>query len=299
MPTDKNSPIVIWNRAAQREETEQIYGERFIRLLYGSLGGRRASEVFLTRPSFSKVYGAFQSLPTSRRKIAPFIRDYAIPMNEYEEKDWKSFNDFFIRRFKPGMRAFAAEQKHMPACAEGRYFGYEKTDLGQAFPVKGTNLSPTLLLGGAEKAMPFIGGPAFIARLCPVDYHRYHYPDSGKTLEQYSLHGKLHSVNPIALAADPEIFVTNERQVAILETKNFGKLAYIEVGAMCVGKIVQSHPVDRPFERGDEKGYFLFGGSTVVLLGEPGRWKPDAEILEKTKAGIETYVKLGEKVASC
>ena len=110
-----------------------------------------------------------------------------------------------------------------------------------------------------------------IARLCPVDYHRYHYPDAGRTLAHYPVHGKFHSVNPAALRYSDAIFATNERYVSILDTENFGKLAYIEVGAMMVGKIVQTHPTDQPFRRGDEKGYFLFGASTVIVLGQPRR----------------------------
>ena len=94
-----------------------------------------------------------------------------------------------------------------------------------------------------------------------------------------------------------DILITNERHVSILQTKNFGRLAYVEVGAICVGKIVQSHPPEKPFQRGEEKGYFLFGGSTVILLGEPGAWSPDSDLLEQTSRGLETLVRLGEKIA--
>jgi len=138
-----------------------------------------------------------------------------------------------------------------------------------------------------------------IARLCPVDYHRFHFPDDCKILDSYRIHGKFHSVNPVALAANGKVFLENERQVTILESDNFGKLAFIEVGAMCVGKIVQTYAAGQAkFKRGAEKGYFLFGGSTVIILGEKDRWIPANDILENSEKGIEVLVPLGDVVAS-
>src|SRR5262249_53104509 len=109
--------------------------------------------------------------------------------------------------------------------------------------------------------------------------------------------GLLHSVNPLALQRKPDLFLANERQVSLLDTENFGLLAFVEVGALCVGKIVQTHSPDQPFQRGEEKGYFLFGASTVIVYGEPGAWTPEADLLEHTKAGREVLVELGQPVA--
>jgi phosphatidylserine decarboxylase len=167
----------------------------------------------------------------------------------------------------------------------------------QTFPVKEAHLSAIMVLGSEERARPFLGGPLFIARLCPTDYHRFHFPDDGRILFHARVPGPLHSVNPVALQYKSDILMTNERQVSILETKNFGKLAYVEVGALLVGKIKQTHPQDQEFRRGGEKGYFEFGGSTVLLFGEPGRWKPDADILDQSRNGRETLVRLGERIA--
>lgn len=136
-----------------------------------------------------------------------------------------------------------------------------------------------------------------LARLCPVDYHRFHFPDGGRVRESYHVSGRLHSVNPAALKYRGDIFATNERQVSLFESLHFGRLALIEVGALCVGKIVQTYEGSEAVRRGQEKGYFLFGGSTVIVLGEKGAWSPDADILEKTEQGLETWVKLGEGLA--
>ena len=159
-----------------------------------------------------------------------------------------------------------------------------------------TNQNNEVTYSIGELAKEFDGGAFLIARLCPVDYHRYHYPDNGKTIKAFQIKGNYHSVNPLALKYRPDIFMKNERRVSILETENFGKLAYIEVGATCVGKIVQSFDESLPFKRGDEKGYFLFGGSTVIVYGQKGRWVPSPDIIKNTELGIETYIHLGDTV---
>ena len=153
------------------------------------------------------------------------------------------------------------------------------------------------LLGRTPEKERFRNGPCLLARLCPVDYHRFHFPDSGSITHFHVETGKLHSVNPLALQKKPSLFLGNERQISVLQTRHFGLLAYVEVGALMVGKIVQSHPQERVFERGEEKGYFLFGGSTVIVYGEKGAWVPEADILEHTAQRREVLVELGQPVA--
>jgi phosphatidylserine decarboxylase len=234
----------------------------------------------------------------SRHKVRPFVEKFKIPMDEYEKREFNSFNDFFIRKFRDGARRFESTPGRMPAYSEARYFAFDRVDSSLQFPVKGQWLTAKAVLEDAALAAPFEGGPMLLARLCPTDYHRFHFPDDGKIIEQRRLAGKLHSVNPLALRYKGEILATNERHVSILETKNFGRLAYVEVGALCVGKIIQTHTGNPAFRRGDEKGYFLFGASTVIVFGEPGRWKPDADLLEQTSKQRETLIRLGEPVAS-
>ena len=294
-----NSPIMVWNRETKALEQEKVYGDAMVRWTYETPVGRALTDHVLTKPWLSRLYGRLQSTRQSARKVPQFVRDFEIPMQEYEgaSDSFDSFNAFFIRKFKPGMRPFCTAEFGMPAFAEARYYGFSEISAEQVFPVKGGYLSADSLLGSAAKAAPFVGGPLLLARLCPVDYHRYHYPDEGRTLDAYTIHGDYHSVNPVALAQRGEIFIRNERRVSILETRHFGKLAYIEVGAMCVGKIVQSHDESKLFQAGEEKGYFLFGGSTVIVLGQKGAWSPDPEILEQTAQKRETRVKLGTRVA--
>jgi len=243
------------------------------------------------------MVGWYKSQRFSARAIDPFIRQYHILVEEFEARRYGSFNEFFIRKFQPGVRPFCPEPYHMPAFAEARYFAYREVGATHLVPVKGAELLPEAILGGSENAAPFLGGPALVARLAPVDYHRFHFPDDGAILKHYPLAGALHAVNPLALAYKRDLFATNERKVSLLDTEHFGRLAYVEVGALCVGRIVHTHAHEGRFQRGAEKGYFLFGASTVIVFGEPGAWVPAPDLLEQTALGRETLVRLGETVA--
>lgn len=297
--------IKYFNRSTGSIEIEKVYGDKFIKFLYNSGAGQKIGKAF-TNKYFSMLYGAFQDFPSSTKKVRPFVEKFHINMDDFEpgtrpafdiRDSYRTFNEFFIRKFKLGKRSFVSDPLQMPAFAEARYVGFDAIDDKKLFPVKGQYLKAKDLIGNDQIAKIFDGGPLLIARLCPVDYHRYHYPDNGQVTDHFTVHGSYDSVNPVALKYKNQIFIKNERQVSILQTENFGRLAYIEVGAICVGKIVQSHRWNKPFLRGEEKGYFLFGGSTVVLVGEKGAWKPSSDILTNTEKGIETYLQLGQEVA--
>ncbi|MGZ3712052.1 MAG: phosphatidylserine decarboxylase, partial [Bdellovibrionota bacterium] len=254
------------------------------------------TDLLLSRTWFSRVYGSLQNSPRSAKKVAPFFARFGLRREDWIAKDYSSFNDFFIRQFKPGLRKFPSQPEEMGAPAEARYLAYADSSAALSIPIKGLNLDPMEILKNTPHLERFRGGPVLLARLCPVDYHRFHFPDSGKISHFHEEHGKLHSVNPAALRRDPSLFLRNERHISILETDNFGALAYVEVGALCVGRIVQSHT--GPFSRGQEKGYFLFGGSTVILYGEPGKWTISEDLLRHTADGFETLVELGSPVAT-
>jgi phosphatidylserine decarboxylase len=298
--------IHFYNRVSQTVEKEKVYGDKMVEWLYLTESGKALSSLVCKAP-ISKLYGALQNSSFSKKKIAPFIETFKIPMEDYLPEEgrntaspYSSFNKFFIRRFKDDKRPFIQNSEELAAFCEARYFGYSSVHEQESIPVKGVYLKPKMLLSNALWETTFLDGPLLLARLCPVDYHRFHYPDDGVVLDDYRVPGLLHSVNPLALKAKQDILITNERHVTIIETKNFGKLAYIEVGAVCVGKIVQSKPLVKGdhFKRGDEKGYFLFGGSTVIVVGEKGKWAPSKDILDYTKKGMETYLHLGMTVAS-
>lgn len=298
--------IYYYNRAIKKKEMELVYGDGAIKFIYSHPLGKIFSRAVASKP-LTQFYGSYQDLKVSRKKVPPFVKKFNIDLNEYKagsvksdkkEESYKSFNEFFIREFEDGQRNFIQDSDKMPAFCEARYFGYGQMNDIVKVPVKGKFLNANDLLGNSKWGETFKEGPLLIARLCPVDYHRYHYPLDGKTIDSFQISGQYHSVNPLALKVRENIFLVNERRASVLETKDFGKIAYIEVGAAMVGKIIQSHDESQSFKRGDEKGYFLFGGSTVIVLGEKGKWKPSEDILENTREGVETYLKLGDEIAS-
>jgi phosphatidylserine decarboxylase len=294
--------IQYFNRGQNKLEIEKVYGDAGVKWLYKSFLGKILSHALVKAP-ISVIYGCLQGLPISRNKIPDFIKNFEINMDDFvpeegqgKDDPYSSFNAFFVREFKKGVRKIEMEKSKMPAFSEARYFGYESLTDDKEIPVKGKFLNAKDLLSNSKWTDTFQDGPLLLARLCPVDYHRFHFPDDGKVIDNYKVGGLYHSVNPIALKEKQDIFSTNVREVTILETENFGKIAYVEVGAICVGRIVQSTDLST-FNRGDEKGYFLFGGSTVIIIGEKGKWTPSSDILDYTKKGLETYIQLGDEVA--
>lgn len=294
-----------YNSISNSIEKENVYGAQLVDWLYTTSSGKLLSTILCKAP-LSKMYGYYQDSFLSKSQINQFIEQYKINMGDFLpdetgtlENPYANFNQFFIRRLRPGKRNFSLESNELGAFAEARYYGYAHLTEKEKVPVKGQFLSAKNLLNNEKWSSTFKDGPLLLARLCPVDYHRFHYPDDGTILDSYPVKGLYHSVNPLAIKAKNDIYMTNERFVTILDTKNFGKLAYIEVGAICVGKIVPSRPLINgdEFKRGDEKGYFKFGGSTVIVLGERGKWVPQDLLLKNTHSNIETYYQLGMSVA--
>jgi phosphatidylserine decarboxylase len=287
-------PLPIWDRQRQTlfEEFSPDHPSTY------ETHPRRSFYQWLeSHPLYDWLVAAYQNTRRSARQIDPFIREHNIHMAEFKPVIYRSFAEFFDREFVPGKRTFPTASNDMGGFAEARYFGWERIDADQRFPIKGHSLEVERILGSKARAARFEGGPVLLARLSPVDYHHLHYPDDGTTLEKDRLGGRLWTVNWHALQNQPEILFRNERQVNILQTKHFGLLGFVEVGALSVGRIVQMHPYDQPYSRGAEKSVFRFGGSAVVVFGEPAAWRPSDDILKHTKKNIETLVRLGQPIA--
>lgn len=298
--------ITIYDLDQNNYVEEKIYGGDLLYWLYNSKLGKVVSRV-ATKPGWSKLLGGMQNSKGSRKKIKKFITNYNIKMDEYlpggrEYKNgeiWNSytnFNDFFVRQFRPGMRPFVEEKNDFPAFVEARYLILEDINEKTIFPVKGKYLSSRALLKNPQWQKEFEDSVVVIGRLNPTDYHRFHFPDNGRVLDQYRINGAYHSVNPIALNLNDEVFSENERHVTILETENFGKIAYIEVGAMMVGKIIQTYQ-GTEFTKGQEKGTFKFGASTVITLVKKNVVQFSPDIVSRSEnEKIETLVKSGTKI---
>ena len=291
----QSRPLPVWDRHAGRL-VEEWHPDT--RATYETHPRRSPVQWLESHPLFDWLLAAYYDTRVSVRSIEPFIRAHKLDMSEFEPVIYRSYSDFFERRFKIGARSFPAEPAAMGAFAEARYFGWDKVEPEQQFPIKGHSLSVRQILDDEVKAQAFLGGPVILARLAPSDYHHAHYFDDGETVDCWWKGGRLWTVNWRALLNMPEILFVNERQINILETRNFGRVAFVEVGALSVGRILQVQRWDVPFHRGDEKSVFRFGGSAILLFGEPGRWQPAEDILEHTRDGVETHIRLGDRIAA-
>lgn len=290
----KPLPLPVWDRQAGALVQEFLDDHP---ATYDSRPRWSLTQWLESRRLYDWLIAVYQDSPWSTRAIEPFVVKHKIDLSEFKPVIYGSFADFFCREFRPGVRSFPSDWQQMGAFAEARYFGWAKLDPNQQFPIKGHSLSAERILGSHERAKPYLRGPVLLARLSPVDYHHTHYPDDGTTVDSDRRGGPLWTINWHALLHQPDILFRNHRQINILQTAHFGRLAFVEIGAMSVGRIVQVHRLDQPFSRGEEKSVFKFGGSAIVAFGEPGAWTPSQDILENTAKGIETLVRLGDTVA--
>jgi phosphatidylserine decarboxylase len=291
--------IQFHNSLTGRMETEAVYGECWLRFVYETGPGRLLLRALVARGIFSRWYGWRMDAPSSRRLIAPFIERYGLDESEFAEAtgSFKSFNEFFVRRLKPEARPVDADPGALVFPADGRHLLVAELGKESAFWVKGARLDLSALLGDAELAARFEGGSALVSRLCPVDYHRFHFPVDCLASAPVLIRGPLYSVNPVALRWRPSILWENKRWVTRLDAGPFGGMAFVEVGATCVGSVAHSHPPEQPALKGGEKGRFRFGGSCVILLVERGRVEWNAELLEQGGLGVEVYDRMGRRAA--
>ena len=291
--------IYYIDRKTKEKKKEIVAGEKLIKWAYGSTSGKTLSELLFKRKFLSYYYGKLQDRPSSIKKIARFIKDLEIDMAEAikeDAKDYQSFNEFFIRELKPGTREVVKDEDLLASPADGRVFAYENIDIDRVLQVKGLEYSLGELLGDVKLAERFQGGAYYIIRLCPADYHRFHFCDSGTPRDYQKIKGFYYSVNPMALKKVAQLYCKNKREITLFDTDNFGTMAFVEVGAAAVGTIVQTYKPGEKVKKGEEKGYFKFGGSTVILFFEQGKVKVDEDILKNTEAGYETKINMGERI---
>jgi phosphatidylserine decarboxylase len=289
--------ITYIDRKTGQKCIEKVYGHKALSLLYGD--GFFFSKLILPLlahiPFFSKFYGYLQKRRASAKKIAPFIAAYEIDTSEFATTQFNSFNDFFIRKLKAHTRPIVPDANTLTIPADGRYLAYPHFD---QFIVKGQPFSLAAFLDDPAWANRYQNGSMVIARLCPTDYHRFHFPCDGVPSPARLINGPLYSVNPIALRKRLAILSENKRMVTEITTERFGTVLYIEIGATSVGSIHQTYTPDQPIKKGDEKGYFEFGGSCLVLLFEPGRIAFDSDLVANTKQGYETRANFGQSLAT-
>ncbi len=294
---EQQQGITFFNRYTGQLEQEKVMGENSLRWVYGTALGKLSLHLLVKRAFFSRLLGWMKDRPSSTRGLADFVKEYRINMEEAARpvEDYTSFNDFFYRKLKPGARPLCpATDIAFPAA--GRPSGWQDASTMQGVFVKGPRFDLPALLGSAELAERYAHGSIVLSRLCPVDYHRFHFPTDGTPEAALRIPGPLASVSPYCLRHKLSWLWTNKRELTVLHTPDLGDVLCLAVGATGVGAIFQTYEPGKPLAMGDEQGYFAFGGSTVMTFFEPGRVQLAADLLQNTANCIETYARQGDSM---
>lgn len=297
--------IVFIERKTGQKEQEMVYGGDALKFLYGKSFlsrtiGRPLAALLAKNSFFSAAYGWWQKQPWTACKIRPFIKKYSVDASEFLEPvdTFKSFNDFFIRKLKPEARPIAPAENTAIIPADGRYLFHQRIDLSDGFAVKGQKFKLAELLQNEKLAVEYCQGSMAMARLCPTDYHRFHFPCACIPGDSRLINGWLYSVNPIAIKQNIDIFTQNKRTICVLETENFGKVLFLEIGATNVGSINQTYVPHKKQAKGAEKGYFAFGGSALIILFQPNKIIFDADLIAATQQNLEIRCLMGQSMGT-
>lgn len=291
--------IQYFDREQKKVCEEKVFGGKLLKFLYGpSIFGRFFRNLIAKNPFFSNLAGYWYRQSWTKKSIIPFIDEYEVDASEFLKppSQFTSFNDFFTRQLKLGVRPIDPAPHVAIIPADARYWFYENVDRAAPFHVKGEILNLNKLFNSNELSQRYQQGSAVFARLCPSDYHRFHFPCKGVPSVPRLVNGYLFSVNPIAIGQNLKIFWMNKRMLTLIETENFGTIAYFEIGATAVGTI---HETFQPYEKvfkGEEKGYFSFGGSSLILLFEKGKIQFCPDLIEATHRGMEIRCLFGQRM---
>lgn len=280
--------------AIKNRNSSNVYyvdSKKSLNFFYENFFGRVLLKIMITK-TFSNICSLYLSSRLSIPYIKSFVKTNNIDMSDFEDKKYKSYNEFFTRKIKPDRRIIDTNKDSFISPCDSKLSVYSiKDDL--TLNIKDSFYSIDTLVD-TNIMNDYKDGYALVFRLDTTDYHRYLFIDDGVKEEDVSIKGKYHTVQPISLNRY-NFYKTNHRVYSVLHTKNFGDVISVEIGAMCIGKIVNNDL--KEFHKGEEKGYFKFGGSTIVLLVKKDTIVVDKDILDNSKNNIETIVKYGEKVA--
>ncbi len=295
-----NRLVTYFNRYTDRIEEEAVYGESWLRWAYGSPVGRCVLWPLARFGWFSRWYGWRMRRRASSRKIRPFMARYGVDSREFADpvERFQCFNDFFTRALRPDARPIDSDPESVVFPADGRHLGFQDFGRVGGIFVKGEVFSLQALLGPHVDVAPYRRGSVVISRLCPTDYHRFHFPIAGTPGGAELIPGPLYSVNPIALRRNIHILTRNKRMLTPLETERMGRVLLVEVGATCVGTICQSYAPHQATAKGVEKGWFAFGGSTVITLFREGAVTLADDLCRQTELGRELYARMGDRMGT-
>ena len=267
--------------------------KKTVKLMYETLPGRIAGKLVCNK-YFAELERAFLDSPFSTLAIDPFIKKNKITMKDYKPNKYFSFNDFFTRESKKGKREPAKGSSVLASPSDGRVSVY-KIDDNSVFEIKGSKYTVFSLTRSEELKDYYKDGWFVLIRLCVDNYHRYSYAVSGTKSLDKRIEGSLHTVRPVIYDYVP-VYKENTRQYCTILTDRGDQILQMEVGALGVGKITNHHKGIRRVKKGEEKGYFEFGGSSIVLLLPKDSYVPDEDLIKNTGEGYETMVRMGERI---
>lgn len=291
--------IIVIDRKTDTKLKENVAGESFLQWSCRTFLGRTFMEVIGSRKLLSTLMGFYQNSALSKNQIHKFVETMEINLDEAERSqasDYKSFNDFFSRKLRPGVRTMDANDTVVVSPADGRVLAYQNLEEYQMLQIKGKPFSIKELLADSSTATLFKNGCCVVVRLNPSDYHRFHFPVTCIPARHKEISGRYFSVNPISLKCVDNVYCKNMRHISYLNNGKSGLIAMVEVGAAMVGSVMQTYQPDSQVKKGAEKGFFQFGGSTVILLFQPDHIILDADLIANTREGYETLVKMGESI---
>lgn len=290
-------PIHFYNRYTGQIETEAVYGGGFLKWAYGNPLGKASVEVLVKRAFFSRFYGWWMDRPSTAAKVKPFVDTFGLDAQEFVKKsdEFISFNDFFSRALKSEARPIHSDMDAVVFPADGRHLGFQDLSNVEHVFVKGQSFDLHALLGDADLANQYRHGSAVLSRLCPTDYHRFHFSVQGKAGQTQLINGDLYSVNPMALRQNLSYLWENKRTLTPVVTERWGQVLIMEIGATNVGSIMQTFQLGSTLQqKGQEKGYFRFGGSATMTFFEPGTVRLAKDLLTQSVKGIELYARMGD-----
>ncbi len=288
---NKIPPIQYVDRKSGEVKTEKVMAEKGLKWLYYDPFGKLTLNALIKRKFLSAIYGKKMDNPASAKKIIPFIKQLNLPMPK-DIKKFHTFNEFFIREIPDLQKHINTDSLVISSPACGKVLAFENFDERSRFFIKGIGFSVDEFLNGEQFPEDAV---LYIIRLTPADYHRFYFPYDCKVLKTYAVDGYLYSVSPIALRKNAKIFLENKRNITLCQNEKLGKFIMAEVGATFIGGIYQTF-AGKFAHKGEEKGYFKFGGSSIVLIFQKDKIIVDKDILQNTKAGYETSIYVGESI---
>ena len=265
---------------------------KLIEYLYDNKLGRILLNILIS-PIVSRAAGWFLDTKPSALLVEPFIKKNHLDLSDYPDREYSSFNDFFKRKISEGKRTVNEDTSLLVSPCDGKLTVFPLS-LDSSFTIKGTEYTLPSLLRNREQSKKYCGGYGILLRLTVDDYHRYIYPVSGNKSNNVHINGVFHTVNPKAASSLP-IYKENSREYTIIDTLSSGSILMMEIGAMMVGRIKNLHGA-KAVIKGEEKGFFEFGGSSIILLTEKDHYQPDNDLLVNSNNGYETVVKMGESI---